>query len=85
MSNCGITQPINVTTDCSLSIDEYNLNTLKIAPNPSNGLFQLSFASKLPQEVVYAVYDVLGKKLSEKKVSFENNSIEVIDYIIFCR
>ena len=77
LSGCGITQAINVTTDCSLSIDEYNLNTLKIVPNPSNGLFQLSFASKLPQEVVYAVYDVLGKKLSEKKVSFENNSIEI--------
>ncbi len=82
LTGCGVTQNITIDSACPLSVNEYELNSLIITPNPSNGLFQLSFASKLPQEVVYAVYDMLGKKLSEKKVSFENNSIEInlVDY-----
>ncbi len=77
LSSCGITQPISIVTDCSLSTDEYDLNILTIAPNPSDGIFQVTFTSRLAEEVVYAIYDVLGKKLIEKKLSFENNGIEI--------
>ncbi|WP_162127057.1 T9SS type A sorting domain-containing protein [Flavobacterium phycosphaerae] len=37
ITNCGITQPISIVTDCSLSTNEPETTTLALAPNPTNG------------------------------------------------
>ena len=82
LAGCGVTQAITIDSACQLSVNEYDLNSFTVAPNPSDGLFEVKFTSFEPSEAVYAVYDMLGKRLIGKKVSFENNSIEInlVDY-----
>lgn len=77
LAGCGVTQAITIDSACQLSVNEYDLNSFTVAPNPSDGLFQLSFASKLPKVAVYAVYDLLGKKLLEKKVTFDTIGFDI--------
>lgn len=44
---------------------EFDLNTLTVAPNPSNGVFELIFENETPENLTYEVYDMVGKKLFE--------------------
>ncbi|MGV9004415.1 leucine-rich repeat domain-containing protein [Flavobacterium sp.] len=78
LAGCGVTQAITIDSACPLSVNEYDLNSIIVSPNPSDGVFEVKFSCKASSEdVLYNVYDVLGKKLFEKKVTFENSGFEV--------
>jgi uncharacterized delta-60 repeat protein len=61
----------------TLDVTNNAVASVVVYPNPSNGIFQLSFTSLTPQEAVYVVYDIVGKKLIEKKVLITDNTIEI--------
>ncbi|MBM6498636.1 T9SS type A sorting domain-containing protein [Flavobacterium macrobrachii] len=42
---------------------KYDINMLVIAPNPSNGEFELIFENEIPEDLNYEVYDIVGKQL----------------------
>ena len=73
----------NATLYDDNDFNEYDLNSLTVSPNPSDGVFQVHFTSLVPSaEVAFSVYDILGKKLFEKKVTFNDTGFEVnlVDY-----
>lgn len=83
LAGCGVTQAITIDSACPLSVNDYDLNSLTVYPNPSDGVFQVDFTSLVPSaEVAFSVYDILGKKLFEKKVTFNDTGFEVnlVDY-----
>lgn len=78
LAGCGVTQAITIDSACPLSVNDYDLNSLTVAPNPSDGVFQVKFSSiALSEDLLYSVYDVLGKKLFEKKVLVIDNGFEI--------
>lgn len=48
------------TEDCSLSVEDYELNTFKVYPNPSQDFFQV----ETPQDITsLGLYDISGKEV----------------------
>lgn len=74
---CGITQTISIVTDCPLSVGEFDKDLFVVYPNPSKGVFQLTFTTSFSEKTVYSVYDVMGRKIIEKEVSNESNSFDI--------
>ncbi len=60
---CGVTQNVTIDSACPLSVAEFDKDSFVIAPNPSNGVFELIFEKETPEDLTYEVYDILGKKL----------------------
>lgn len=60
-------------TDQNSGIDEIT-HLLNIAPNPSNGIFQLNMANTVG-EMTIEIFDVLGKTIYTKNIYFENSFI----------
>ena len=48
------------------SIADLGLKKLSIAPNPSNGLFTLSFETEKAENVSFRIFDALGRMVEEK-------------------
>lgn len=78
LSGCGVTQAITIDSLCPLGVEGFNSLSFELYPNPSHGIFQLSFTNALPGKVGYAVYDLLGKKLLQKELS-EGSTSAAID------
>ncbi len=53
----------------SSTIQEFDIATLVIAPNPSHGNFEMLFDTETPKDMVYEVYDMLGKQLLSNRIS----------------
>jgi len=63
-----------VGDNCALGIDDLNMKTLKVFPNPSNGIWNLHTQNQIIQSVI--VYDIFGKKVF---VSKPNQTIAIIE------
>lgn len=65
LSGCGVnTSGIDINSNCALGVDENELlNGISITPNPSSGVFEITFANGLPGQVTALVYNVLGQEL----------------------
>lgn len=63
-----------VGDNCALGIDDLNIKTLKVFPNPSKGIWNLQTQNQIIQSVI--VYDILGKKVF---VSKPNSAIAIIE------
>ncbi len=75
MTNRFTAQGYNMPAyNCNLSVDEFNLNTVAIYPNPTNGL--ISFKN-LKEEQVATIYNMLGQKVKTQSVNSTTNSIDV--------
>ena len=66
----------NTTFNSSLSTNDFELNKIRIYPNPaSNNLY---FKSTFNEDYDVSVYDILGKKvLSNTIINLSNNSLDV--------
>lgn len=71
LQNCGITQPISISTAvCNLNTNTFATNDFLVAPNPSDGIFTISFGTTIAKGSVI-VYSMLGQKLYERTVANE--------------
>lgn len=77
LAGCGVTQPITVDSLCPLGVEDFNSVSFELYPNPSRGVFQLSFTNALSEKAVYTVYDMLGKKLFQSELSEGINRVEI--------
>ena len=65
---------INATDDCGFqtSIDEVTISKVRVYPNPTSDLFQISELENIPEADEVAVYNIVGKKVK----SFEPTASE---------
>ncbi|NMH26003.1 T9SS type A sorting domain-containing protein [Flavobacterium solisilvae] len=61
----------------TLSVEEFEDEEVVVYPNPSNGIFQLTFNEAFSEKIEYSVYDVLGKIIVEKENSNDLDATEV--------
>ncbi|MGK0362972.1 MAG: hypothetical protein ACI85O_000011 [Saprospiraceae bacterium] len=56
---------INSTEDCGFqtSIDEVTISKVRVYPNPTSNLFQISELENIPEADEVAVYNIVGKKV----------------------
>ncbi|SHI70638.1 T9SS type A sorting domain-containing protein [Flavobacterium haoranii] len=66
-NSCGLTNVI-VTDNCAMSNESFTTNNITIAPNPSNGIFTLSFTTTLENATI-EVYNLLGQKVYISKLN----------------
>ena len=77
---CSDTTTQTLVAKLSVGISEELAQAVKIFPNPSNGLIQLQHLnSKTNQELVIQVYNAIGKKVVQQKVSpqTENTALDL--------
>lgn len=67
LSNCNITQPINILTDCALSNNDFVATAFKLAPNPTSGT--VFFDNSVNQFYMGSVYNYLGQEILSKKLA----------------
>lgn len=68
--SCGIPQPVNISTNCALNNDTFATNDFLVAPNPSDGIFNIQFGTTIAKGSVI-VYSMLGQKLYERTIANE--------------
>lgn len=66
-NSCGLTNVI-VTDNCAMSNESFTTNNITIAPNPSNGVFTLSFTTSLENATI-EVYNLLGQEVYISKLN----------------
>jgi hypothetical protein len=67
-----------ISTSNETNINEYNIaKEFLIYPNPSTGLFNVSFGEFPVSDAILKIYNLQGKLLNE--FSFQNTSLEIID------
>lgn len=77
LAGCGVTQAITIDSACPLGIEDFNVISCELYPNPSHGIFQLNFSNALPDTTIYEVYDMLGKKLFQGELSSGTTNLEI--------
>lgn len=66
-NSCGLTSII-VTDNCAMSNESFTTNTITIAPNPSNAVFTLNFATTLENATI-EIYNLLGQEVYNSKLN----------------
>ncbi len=61
------TGPLIIQTH--IGIDELLKRSLRIYPNPSNGVFNMEFSSALGEDIEIRIINVLGQILREERLS----------------
>ena len=64
----------DITVVGSLGVDDVALSDLAIYPNPTDGLFTISFSANAGEDVNIAMYDVRGRLINTK--NFSNSSAD---------
>lgn len=77
LAGCGVTQAITIDSACPLGIEDFNVISCELYPNPSHGIFQLNFSNHLSEKATYTVYDMLGKKLLQQELSEGSANTEI--------
>lgn len=60
-----------------LNVNEFEKKEIKVYPNPSTGVFQLTFKESFSEKAVYLVYDLLGKMILEKEIPKDFTTCEI--------
>jgi hypothetical protein len=63
---------------CATGIEEYGL-TLDVFPNPSDGLFTVSYALDQQTDMLFAVYNLVGQRVTEDELISAHTGTTVID------
>jgi len=64
LGNCGVnTSGITIDSACALGVDDVLLDGISIAPNPSTGIFEITFPTSLTVKTTATVYTMLGQKM----------------------
>jgi len=61
------------TSELVLGVNLFVFEDFKVYPNPSNGIFNVQFTSKNTSDVEITVFDLLGRKISKKKIFYKCN------------
>ena len=79
LSGCGVsTSGININSSCALGVEGHGLlSDVRISPNPSNGVFEITFLAGLTQKTTATVYNLLGQKVLS--LDFTQNEKTVLD------
>ncbi|TBX70979.1 T9SS type A sorting domain-containing protein [Flavobacterium silvisoli] len=78
LTNCGVTQPVSIVTDCSLKNNEPEINTLAIAPNPTDG--KIFFSNQKGMFTTVSVVNQLGQLvISPFNCVQGDNSVDLSD------
>jgi hypothetical protein len=64
-------QSFFMTSSAKQHVGGFNINGLSIYPNPSKGVFEVSFEATLANELNIAVRDVLGRVVLERRLASE--------------
>ncbi|MFC7356585.1 reprolysin-like metallopeptidase [Jejudonia soesokkakensis] len=65
----------------SLGVDDFNMSDLAIYPNPSDGLFNVSFSANTGKDVNISMYDVRGRLIDTQVFTNPSSNFnERIDY-----
>ncbi|WP_394760120.1 LamG-like jellyroll fold domain-containing protein [Flavobacterium sp.] len=76
-SNSNWSTDVTANETVVLGIDNFNLtDTVKIYPNPSTGIFNIS----INEDASVEVSDMLGKVIFSNKVKAGNNTIDITNY-----
>ena len=74
----------NFRVDYLLSTNQINSDIeFSVYPNPSNGIFSLSFGENVSEIVVVNVYDVFGKLVNSSNLKKHNAKINIVDAGIY--
>lgn len=60
------------TTDCTLSVSDFEIADFKIYPNPAKEFFQIETSVEMES---ISIYDIQGKKIKNYKTSQQNYSV----------
>jgi len=72
------TMQVNYYPDGPVGLDEVAaVNEVKIYPNPSNGIFNVSLGDA--SEMSYEVYNILGQTVKSGKLTADNNTVNLTD------
>lgn len=63
---------INFTTDCTLSVSDFEIADFKIYPNPTKEFFQIETTAEMES---ISVYDLQGKKIKDYATNQQNYSV----------
>ncbi|MDC0303956.1 HYR domain-containing protein [Flavobacteriales bacterium] len=63
---------------CATGIEEYGL-TLDVFPNPSDGFFTVSYALDQQTDMLFAVYNLVGQRITEDELISRHAGTTVID------
>jgi len=69
---------VNSSASCVVGIDELELR-LSIYPNPSTGVFVLTFELPTKEELTWSVFDLLGNRIAENIQQNVSNGTEILD------
>ena len=75
-SNRVMFDDLTWTCFSALSVDDYNLDNIRIYPNPASGN---TLTIDTLEEVTISVFDILGKQVLTDAVSSTNNQIDISD------
>ena len=69
---------VNITDIPSLSNDKFNINDVKIYPNPFNNSFNISLSSNfIGHKIEVSVYDMRGRLIIQENSVFDQKAINV--------
>jgi hypothetical protein len=74
LAGCGVTQAITINSACALSNDGFLVSpSIGVAPNPSGGVFNLTFRDFASSNFDVGVFNLLGQKVFHTKMLATNN------------
>lgn len=74
ISNVNPNQTLMIEEGSTLSTSEFDLNTISVSPNPTNGIFRIN---GLNQTMEVSIFDYLGRLVFSTQVSPEDNTINL--------
>ena len=79
LTNCNITQPINIVTDCSLINENFADSNFSLAPNPTTGT--IFFDNSKRNYKTGIIYNYLGQEILSKNLdSILNENLDLSSF-----
>ncbi|MDD2346197.1 MAG: T9SS type A sorting domain-containing protein, partial [Bacteroidales bacterium] len=76
-TGCSNSCEFVITVDIVSSIDENEMTSIGVYPNPNNGMFNINF-NNINGKVVYQIYDTKGSVIAAKNIYTDGNTIEEV-------
>jgi len=75
-----VTKNLTINQTCPTGIENVLLDKVLIYPNPSEGIFTVSFSGLGNREGVIGIYDIRGALIAEQNIAVDGNSQKVFDF-----
>lgn len=83
LAGCGVnTSGININSNCALGVESNELLAgVSVSPNPSSGIFEITFGATLTVKTTLTVYNVLGQEVLSQECAMEDKTlVDLTDY-----